>query len=70
MDSAGGGGVSGAKLHEPFDFVIDIPNCFLEVFYVLVGVAWLILETRTPKIFDGVTDAEISVSGNLDTLNA
>lgn len=54
----GGGG-------EAFDFTLDVPAGFAQVFYWGFG-----FEASTPDVFDGVAEIEVEVFGDLDALDS
>lgn len=54
-----------SAIHQPHDFLLDIPDSLLQVFDFLVQ----ILLTAAPEILDGVADAEVLVLRDGDALD-
>ena len=51
---------------QSFDVVLDVPNSFLQVLNLCI----LVFQAVTPQIFNGVSNVEVVVPGDLDALDA
>jgi hypothetical protein len=47
----------------PLDLTVDVPNCFLQIFYAA-------LQVGAPDVLHGVTQTKVHVLGDLDALHA